>query len=206
MHSRPVFIAPLPVIAAALLVSAAPSNSKANRLIDLLGIEPGMAVAEIGAGDGDLSVEIARELGAAGHMYSTEVSEKRLTKMRENVSDAGLENVTIIKGEDTDTKLPVGCCDVIYMETVYHHFTDPGAMDASLFAAMKPGGRLAVIDFPPRHGSVDGVPESRGGHGMPINLLIKELEAAGFELSERIEDWGGREYCIVFRKPASSDS
>jgi len=204
MSSRLPVTAVLILIAAALLESAAPGNS--DRLIELLAIEPGMTVAEIGAGDGDLTVLIARKLGGAGHMYSTEVSEKRLKKMRENVAEAGLENVTIVTGGATGTNLPAGCCDAVFMETVYHHFTDPGAMDASLFAALKRGGRLAVIDFPPRSGGVNGVPDNRGGHGMPIALLIEELEAAGFEFTERIDGWQGRQYCIVFTKPPARDS
>jgi ubiquinone/menaquinone biosynthesis C-methylase UbiE len=197
-----VFLAAAPV----LLASAEPAVGKARRLAEILGIEPGMTVAEIGAGDGELTVEMARLVGASGHVYSTEVSENRLEKIRENVAAAGLENVTVTAGEATDANLPRECCDTIFMETVYHHFTHPMEMDASLYAAMKPGGRLAVIDFPPRRGGVDGVPKNRGGHGMPIDLLIQELEQAGFRLEKRIDDWRGRQYCMVFQKPIDADS
>ncbi len=190
----------------ALLVAAAPPDNKAPRLIELLGIEPAMTVAEIGAGSGDLTVEMARIVGPAGRVYSTEVSESKLRGIRENAAGAGLENVTVIAGDATSANLPPGCCDAIFMETVYHHFTHPAEMNASLYAATKPGGRLAIIDFPPRGGSVDGVPDSRGGHGMPVDLLIRELEQAGYRLEKRIDDWRGREYCVVFRKPAGPES
>jgi len=91
------------------------------------------------------------------------------------------------------------------MRRVYHHFTDPAKEDASLFASLKPGGLLAVIDFPPGKGPnpapVKGVPKNRGGHGMPKQLLIDELVAAGFQAMTSPAEWEGEDYCVVFRKP-----
>ncbi|MEJ2009784.1 MAG: hypothetical protein P8Z30_16790, partial [Acidobacteriota bacterium] len=84
-----------------------------------------------------------------------------------------------------------------------HHFTEPQKMDASLFQSLKPGGLLAVIDFPPRSWlpPVPGVPANRGGHGMPKKILIQELTHAGFRLVSEPADWPGNNYCVIFRKP-----
>ena len=93
---------------------------------------------------------------------------------------------------------------------MYHHVTHPSEIDASLYTALKPGGLLAIIDFPPSKAlgliaPVKGVPRNRGGHGIPKQVLIEELTAAGFEVNLIPTDWPGRSYCVVFRKPAAKD-
>jgi predicted methyltransferase len=89
------------------------------------------------------------------------------------------------------------------MRLVYHHFTKPAEIDASLFRSLKPGGLLAVIDREPPAGSkrVEGVPENRVGHGMPQRILVEELTAAGFQVLRTPADWPSKLYCVIFRKP-----
>jgi hypothetical protein len=77
-------------------------------------------------------------------------------------------------------------------------------MDASLFRAVKPGGLLAVIDEEPPANTKppEGVPQNRGGHGMPQKLLVEELTSAGFQVVQTLNDWPNHGYCAVFRKPS----
>ena len=182
---------------------AAEFDSESGELAELLRLAPGLTAAEVGAGDGEMTVEVAHIVGPAGRVYSTEVKQDKVDDIVEAASEAGVGNVVAVLGEFEDAKLPADCCDAIFMRRVYHHFVAPEAMNASLHAALRPGGRLAVIDFNPRttYPEVKDVPESRGGHGMPIDLLIEELTAAGFVLEERIDDWRRREYCVVVSKP-----
>jgi SAM-dependent methyltransferase len=115
-----------------------------------------------------------------------------------------------VKTAETETKLPEACCDSIFMRLVYHHLTKPLEVDASLFRALKPGGLLVVIDEEPPAGTKppEGVPENRGGHGMPQKLLVEELASAGFQAVKSLDDWPNHEhpanhrYCAVFRKPS----
>jgi predicted methyltransferase len=88
------------------------------------------------------------------------------------------------------------------MRFVYHHLTKPAEIDASLFHSVKPGGLLAVIDEEPRSGTSrpEGVPENRGGHGMPQKILIEEVTSAGFQVVKILDDWPNRSYCLVFRR------
>jgi SAM-dependent methyltransferase len=132
--------------------------------------------------------------------------------LREAAVDHGLTNVVPLVGSEADANLPEACCDAIFMSKVYHHFTRPGEMNASLYKALKPGGRLAVIDFEPRWWRFwlslpDGVPPDRGGHGMPMSILIAEMEEAGFVLKRPIPEWWRfpeERYCLIFRKSESN--
>ncbi|MFQ5789872.1 MAG: class I SAM-dependent methyltransferase [Acidobacteriota bacterium] len=174
------------------------------RIIETLDIDPGDAVADVGAGLGSWTVELARRVGKEGHVFSTEVDAERLKDIRDRVTEAELENVSVVWGSQKDTGLPPHCCDAILLRRVYHHFTHPVAMQASLLRALRPGGLLAVIDFDSgtRKGwrEPEGVPRSRGGHGIPKSLLIQEMASAGFEAARELDRWGDGHYCVVFQR------
>ncbi len=120
-----------------------------DRLVALLQLSPGMTVAEIGAGAGEMTVHMAETLGSASTAYATELNPERLDQIREKVRDKDLDHVTILEAGKAETNLPAECCDAIFMSKVYHHFTDPEAINRSLYDSLKPGGALAVIDFEP---------------------------------------------------------
>ncbi len=189
------------------------ADQQVAQLARLLALEPGMTVAEIGAGQGAMTVSMAAYLGPQGQVFSTEIEPDKRKDIEEKVSGSGLHNVTVLEAAADSTNLPPGCCDAVFMAKVYHHFTQPAEIGASLFEAIRPGGRLAVIDFspitwgpfPPRPG---GVPDDRCGHGMPQEVLIEELAAAGFQLDQVVDPWGGwpmSHYCVVFRRPAAPE-
>ena len=175
-----------------------------DRLGTLLNWHPGDVVAEIGA-SGKLTLAAAHRVGSSGKVYSTELDAKALAHLEELA--AKQRNITVVKAAEADTNLPPRCCDSIFMRLVYHHLTKPAEIDASLFRSLKPGGRLAVIDEDPYKGTSipEGVPENRGGHGVPQKILMSELIAAGFEVAAIRNDWPSRDashqiYCVVFRK------
>jgi len=116
--------------------------------------------------------------------------------------------VVVVAGNEHDTGLPLNSCDAIFLREVYHHLSDPVEMDRSLYQAMRPGARLAIIDFEPSQRPGEpvppGVPANRGGHGVTIQIVKEELTRAGFQFVKTI-DWPIsatiRHYCIIFRKP-----
>jgi ubiquinone/menaquinone biosynthesis C-methylase UbiE len=122
-------------------------------LADVLELQPGMTVADVGAGMGAMSIVLAKRLGPSGRVLSTDIGANPLAALREAVTREQLTNMTVIEGAPASTNLPDACCDAIFMRDVYHHITDVGAFNRSLLAALKPGGRLAIIDFEPRQGS-----------------------------------------------------
>jgi len=164
--------------------------------------KPGTTVADIGAGDGTYSFAAAEHLGAGGKVYATEIDRKKLEELRAEVRKRKLQNVVVVDSKAADTNLPTGCCEAIFLRHVYHHLTKPAEFDANLVRSLKPGGRLAIIDFPPRSGldPVEGVPSNRGGHGIPQKLVIEELTAAGLQMEKVVDDWPDDGYCVLFGK------
>lgn len=165
------------------------------RLRQVLALEAGKVVADVGAGKGELTLALAREVGSNGRVFSTEIDAARLERLR--ATKPG--NVTVIEAGSHETGLPPNCCDAIVLRRVYHHLTDPASINASLLQALRPGGVLAVIDFPPPFFW------GRGSLGVPAKTLVAEVAASGFEPLELIDDWPGRgplqSYCALFRKP-----
>lgn len=159
-------------------------------LVDVLALKPGMTVADVGAGFGAHTVVLGKWIGD-GKVLATDVGQRQLTVIREYVAKEGLKNVTVLEGGATATNLPADCCDAIFMRDVYHHITAVDAFTKSLFASVKRGGRLAIIDFVPQPGSKlpAGVPENRGGHGVPTAVVENELKAAGFRHLQTVDRW-----------------
>src|SRR5690242_7915003 len=176
--------------------------AQASRLFELLSLQRGMSVAEVGAGTGAMTVEMAKRLGPDGHVYSNELNPERLADIRKAVAREHLQNVTLIQSSDASANFPEACCDAIFMRDVYHHFTKPAEMDESLVRSLKPGGRLAVIDFEPARASglPAGVPQNRGGHGIHPATVREELEAAGLAWSNTNIDWAPDHLFIVLAK------
>ena len=190
-----------------LCLGAAQPTDQISRLASAMGWKTGQTVADIGAGDGQYAFAAGSLLGENGKVYATELDEKKLQAIKEEIVRRGLKNVVVLRAAEKDTNLPENCCDDIFLRRVYHHLTAPRDIDASLMRNLKPGGRLAIIDFPPRKwltatSPVRGVPENRGGHGIPQKILVDELTAAGFILEQTFNDWPEDDYCVIFRKPA----
>lgn len=173
-----------------------------KRLAALMEWKPGTIVADIGAGDGSYSFAAAEHVGATGKVYATEIDTKKLEELKAEVAKRKLQNVVAVESKEADTNLPTACCDAIFLRRVYHHLTKPEEFDASLVRSLKPGGRLAIIDFPARSGlePVEGVPANRGGHGIPQKVVIEELTAAGLQMEKVVNGWPENDYCVLFVK------
>lgn len=164
---------------------------------EVLALDKRRVVADVGAGKGELTFALAKE---TGHVYATEIDPQRLQRLREAVAAARLDNVTVVEAHSRESGLPPDCCDAIVLRRVYHHLSDPAQLNASLLRALRPGGVIAVIDFPPPFFL------GRGRFGVAAESVISEATASGLQLLRRIDDWPGRgplgSYCLVFRAPS----
>ena len=177
-------------------------KAETERLVKLLDWKTGSAIADIGAGDGEITLLLSDRVGPTGHVYSTEIDDAKLDRLDELTSDR--RNVNVFKGASDVSNLPAACCDSILVRRVYHHFPSPAKMNRSFLEALRPGGTLAMIDFDDREGIPEireEVPKNRGRHGIARSIIIEEVTAAGFEQSPHPADWYNSDYCLIFRKP-----
>jgi precorrin-6B methylase 2 len=183
------------------------ADAEAPELARLLELKPGMTVADVGAGFGAWTVRFGRLVGPSGRVYATDIGAAQISALRDYTAREGLTNVTVIEGAANHTNLPAGCCDAILVRDAYHHLTQPEDIVRSLAAALKPGGRLAVIDFPPRPNTEvpAGVPANRRGHGVPPEVVQSEVSTALVHV-RTIASWAPESqpaslYLLLFRKP-----
>jgi ubiquinone/menaquinone biosynthesis C-methylase UbiE len=192
------------VLAGLGLLSRAKADAagEIKRLAALMEWKPGTIVADIGAGDGRYAFAAAQLVGPSGKVFATEIDQEKLTKLRSQVTKLHLTNVIVLESKEADTNLPPECCDAIFLRRVYHHLTKPAEFDAALIRSLKPAGRLAIIEFPPRSGlePVEGVPANRGAHGIPQKIAVEELTAAGLSIIRTVNNWPDGDYAVLFKK------
>jgi ubiquinone/menaquinone biosynthesis C-methylase UbiE len=180
-------------------------KGEAARLIALLELRPGSAVADIGAGSGEMTLEMARQLGDTSRIYSTDINPKTVQGLKDSAAAATLKNVFVVEGHANATNLPDASCDAIFVRHVYHHFGDPPAMNASIMRTLKPGGRFAVKEFPPDKPGTGTIPPglraSGDTHGVTTATVVAELKEAGFEIIEVAPDWPGSLFLVLARRP-----
>jgi predicted methyltransferase len=180
-----------------------PIAGEADRLAALLAPVPGATIAEIGAGNGSLTMALARRVGPRVHVLSTELGKMRVRRLWLAAQLAGAANVSILEGAEQDTMLRPDSCDAIIVRQTYHHFMHPKEMTASLSRSLRPGGLLAVIEHEPYsmgHPLTDVLP-SRGGDGIRPAMLMEELSAAGFRHVRTIDRWSRGLYLVLMQKP-----
>jgi predicted methyltransferase len=171
-------------------------DSEAARIAEVLRVRPGINVGDIRAGSGIWTVDLARRVRPSGQVYAT-VGPNPAHEVYETISDAGVDNVTVITRTPANVpRLPIDCCEAILVRAVFHDFRDRRQLARSLFLNTRPEGRVAVIDFD------QGTPEHGSGHGIDIETTIAEMMGAGFRVDQRIDDWAGSAYCVVFERPA----
>ena len=142
-------------------------------------LRPGMAVADVGAGTGLFTWPFAAAVGPKGKVHAVDVAPLFLRYLRAETARRNLADVVrVVEGRADTTTLPPASIDVAFLCATYHHLEKPGPMLASLHQALRPGGRLIVIDFDLRPDSPDFVKQRARA---PRDVYAREIEAAGFE-------------------------
>jgi ubiquinone/menaquinone biosynthesis C-methylase UbiE len=147
-----------------------------ERVLDLLRIAPGMTVADVGAGTGYFTMRLARRVAPGGIVYATELQPEMLRLLDARVSKDGARNVQLVAATEHDAKLPDRCCDLVMLVDVYHELTDPPGVMAGIRRALKPSGRLVLVEYRGEDPAVPIKPE----HKMTLAQIKKELVPLGF--------------------------
>jgi ubiquinone/menaquinone biosynthesis C-methylase UbiE len=157
---------------------------KPEIVIDAMNLKDGDQVADIGAGTGFFSRRLAQAVAPSGKVYAEEIQPQMLRLLEQHSAEEGIKNIVSVLGTDTDPRLPRGHFDWVLLVDVYHEFQDPQAMLAKIRACLKPGGRVALVEYrlegdTAKHISIE--------HRMSVEQVLKEWNPAGFELMETVE-------------------
>lgn len=164
--------------------------------IRLMRIQRGSTVADIGAGSGYFTLRLARAVGPMGTVYASDIQQGMLDLLQKNVARAKVTNVIPVLGAVDDPRLPDSSLDLAVMVDVYHEFSQPQQMLQQIREALKPGGRLVLLEYRAEDPDVPILPD----HKMTKAQVKLEVEHEGFTQS-RVYDDLPRQHLIVFTKP-----
>jgi SAM-dependent methyltransferase len=168
---------------------------EAERVMGLLGVKPGLAVADIGAGSGYYTVRVARRVGPQGHIYAEDVVPDYLDRLARRVDAEGLAGSVSVRGEPHDPRLAPKSLDLALLVHMYHEVTQPYGLLWNLRPALRPGAKVAVID----------ARKETASHGTPPDLLRCELAAVGYRQTA-FYDLQENTYLAVFEPAAGPPS
>ncbi|MCS7025162.1 MAG: methyltransferase domain-containing protein [Bryobacteraceae bacterium] len=181
-------------VAQSLAASDRDGRQKPQELVDALQLAPGMTVADIGAGIGYMLPYFSKAVGPTGKVIAEDIFPDFLEQARETATKQGLSNVEFILGTEQDPKLAENSIDVAFTLDAYHHFNYPDKMLAAVARALKPGGRLVIVDF------------YKSGFRDPDHIrldrddVIREVERFGWRLLSKRDHLPGTQYIAIFEK------
>jgi cyclopropane fatty-acyl-phospholipid synthase-like methyltransferase len=165
-----------------------------NRVMDLLGIEPGKSVADIGAGSGWFTVRAAHRLADSQTVYAVDINPKAIQYIEERGKKEQLRNIKTILSTPDDPQLPAESVDAVMLLKTYHEVAHPVTLLSNLRASLRPGARIGIID---RNGNGEN-------HGVNKDVVIREAADAGYELvdSQDFVKADGMDYFLIFTRKA----
>lgn len=166
---------------------------KPEEILNVLDIKKGQFVADIGAGSGYLTVKLSERVGAAGRVYATDIQQEMLDYINKRLNNKEVNNITLVLSNMDDPKLPAGSLDTAILLSTYHEIARPVDFIKKVKLALKPQGKLAVLEF--SDDSPIGPPLQVR---LPEDLVINELKQAGFSLLQRHTFLLPYQYFLIF--------
>ena len=166
-----------------------------SKAIAALEIRPGQVVADVGAGSGFYTSRLAERVGPTGKVLATDLQPQMVALLNARITRERLTQVEVIQATETDPRLPAGQLDLILMVDVYHELARPQEMLRQLRAALKPDGRLVLIEFRKEDANVP----IREDHKMSVREARLELEAERFRF-DRVIDVLPWQHILIFRR------
>ena len=178
------------------------ANLRPAELVSRLKIRRGSTVVDLGTGTGNLLESLGLAVGPNGRVIAEDIHADFLQRARDRVKMAGLGNVEFVLGTEVDPKLPAGAADLVVVLDAYHHFDYPERMLAAIKQGLRPGGRLAIIEYHKKRGAMEGDPDFALKHiRAGADQVVREVEAAGYNLLWRRDHAPERKYIAMFRTP-----
>ena len=186
-------------VAGGLADPARDAKQKPGELIRTMGLQPGMTVADVGTGIGYMLPFLSRRVAPGGRVIAEDIFDDFLASAKQRVENQKLDNVTFVKGTETDPNLPEAAVDIVLALDVYHHFDYPEKMLAAIHKSLKPGGRLVVVEYYKRQEAMAG---GRALTHIRLDMpdVIKEIEANHFHLIAEKEHIPDSQYLLLLRK------
>jgi predicted methyltransferase len=166
-----------------------------DQIMDALGIADASVVADVGAGAGWFTVRLARRVGPQGIVYAEDVQPEMINAILRRVQREGLTNVRQVLGRGSDPRLPAGQLDAVILVDAYHEIEDRVGLLANLAKALKPQGRIGVVDFRLEGSGPGPAPEER----VSPDFIVKDAQSAGLRLI-RQEPFLPYQYFLIFGK------
>jgi tRNA A58 N-methylase Trm61 len=171
------------------------TEEQPDEALRAIGIAKGSAVADIGAGSGYMTLRMAKLVGPGGKVYAVDIQPRMLELLQENLKKQKLTNVETVLGMIDDPKLPAASVDLVLLVDVYHEFSEPQKMLRHIREALKPDGRLVLLEY---RGEDPAVP-IRPEHKMTVEQVKAELEPEGYRL-DQVKENLPRQHILIFRK------
>jgi ubiquinone/menaquinone biosynthesis C-methylase UbiE len=175
------------------------AEERPSLLLESLHLKPGDAVADIGAGSGYLSWRMARLVGTEGRVFAVDIQKEMLVLLSQSMAARGITNVETVLGTITNAALPASSVDLAIMVDVYHEFSHPYEMMASICAALKPGGRVVFVEYRAEDPSVPIKPL----HKMTEAQVRKEMSVQPLQWVQTLENLP-RQHIVIFKKVESN--
>jgi ubiquinone/menaquinone biosynthesis C-methylase UbiE len=166
-----------------------------EKAIAELHLQPGMAVADVGAGTGFYSLRLAKAVAPRGTVFSEDIQPGMLERLRSKAAAAHETNIVTILGTESDPRLPQAKLDLVLLVDVYHEFSQPGRMLRRIRESLKPEGELVLLEFRKEDPELPIRPE----HKMSVEEIRAEVAPVGYELEKTIETLP-RQHMVFFRK------
>lgn len=163
---------------------------KVSDIFEIANIQYGSYVADIGCHEGYLSIHLAHQVGKGGRVYAVDVRNDRLDVLKDNLEDRALYNVEVILGDYDNPKLPENTLDVVVIMDTYHEMTDYMTILNHAKNALKPGGRIVIIEKLKSRIKGKTRDEQTNAHSLGMRYVKQELKAVGFKLKYENDDMG----------------
>jgi ubiquinone/menaquinone biosynthesis C-methylase UbiE len=161
---------------------ASDSRAKSDEVINALAVKPGHVIADIGSGGGFFTLRFAETVGRDGYVYAVDTNRKLLDYIQQQAEAKGFENIVSLCVDEADLTLPINTFDLLFLRNAYHHLSNRIQYFKHLQHALKPGGRIAILEY------------TRGGlfrrlfrHYVPQATIISEMQEAGYQVVDTFD-------------------